>query len=196
MEFWASLMLDFFWPLYEFCHLEFNNFEKKYFAVLNSNETTFTWIWSLYWYSSSTTNCIHTCMCLQLLWIFRWAIKVNVTSSLNLQNVELKCFFFRSNLPTFTGWCSTFDFFFLHEMAFWFDFEFLHIRIFNWNITYNFSFVIFHHLLLLAILQSDICVGKKVRGQKTAIFWKKFVKLKSRNMHIFLFTWIWEVFYV
>ena len=51
-----------FWPLYEFCHLEFNNFEKKkkYFAVLNSNGTIFTWIWSLYWYSSSTTNCIHT----------------------------------------------------------------------------------------------------------------------------------------
>ena len=53
---------------------------------------------------------IHVHMCLQLLWIFRWAIKVNVTSSLNLQNVETKCFFY-SNLCTFTGWCTIFDFF-------------------------------------------------------------------------------------
>ena len=138
MEFWASLMLDFFLPLYEFCHLEFNNFEKKYFAVLNSNGTIFTWIWSLYWYSSSTTNCIHTCMCLQLLWIFRWAIKVNVTSSLNLQNVEIKCFFFSFKFMYFYRVVYDFWFFFC-KVTFWFDFEFLHIRIFNWNITYNFS---------------------------------------------------------
>ena len=71
-------------------------------------------------------------------------------------------------------------------MTFWFDFEFLHIRIFNWNITYNFSFVIFHHLLLLAILQSDICVGKKVRGQENSNILKKIREIKaSKNAHLF-----------
>ena len=108
--------------------------KKKHFAVLNSNGTIFTWIWSLYWYSSSTTNCIHTCMCLQLLWIFRWAIKVNVTSYLNLQNVEINIFFVQIYVLLQGG--VRFLIFFC-KVTFWFDSEFLHIRIFNWNITYN-----------------------------------------------------------
>ena len=75
---------------------------------------------------------------------------------------------------------------FFCKVTFWFDFEFLHIRIFNWNITYNFSFVIFHHLLLLAILQSDICVGKKVRGQENSNILKKIREIKaSKNAHLF-----------